>query len=239
MHLHPGTRYATAPSDSSKQRARPSGDTGLPVSRYERYTIQYGAYLQNAPNPRPPTLCSTHYNLLCLILLRSRPHTGDNPSHPITRVLDPGPGRGPLTPPCFPNPRASMAALSIWWCRSWRPFGSLVLPETTGHLCLCASACTRYRGPTGACCRTVGGLLAAGSHRTRCRDERRDETTSRCLPSPVSDIACLLPVQSLEVWMMLREPWMFIIVPALLYRIADGSHSDYQIVSLPLSVDAA
>ncbi|KAL6790278.1 hypothetical protein GGI42DRAFT_216953 [Trichoderma sp. SZMC 28013] len=97
-----------------------------------------------------------------------------------------------------------MATLSIWWCRSWRPFGSLVLPETTGHLCLCLlllySYCIRCLLQQVACCRLA---QTSGCREERRGEERRDETRQRqeihaCLLTS-SKQYCLLPVQSLKV----------------------------------------
>ncbi|KAL6806172.1 hypothetical protein J3E68DRAFT_37296 [Trichoderma sp. SZMC 28012] len=161
--------------------------------------------------PGLPTLSAlldgaTYFN--CLTLLRSRPHTGLAITHYARAGSWSWSKGGPLTPPCFPNPRprprASMAALSIWWCRSWRPFGFFGFARNNWPLVvLCA--CTR----SSTACSTepwtmLACLISAGSHRTRqprwCR-ERRDKTRqdkekSRNHPThpcpPVSDIACCL-----------------------------------------------
>lgn len=157
MHLHagnlpgPGTSTVlilrTLPSDQIdplKQRAR-----SLVTRRCQSQVraLHHPVWRISPKRSKSPALQrsallldgATYFN--CLTLLRSRPHTGLAITHYARAGSWSWSKGGPLTPPCFPNPRprprASMAALSIWWCRSWRPFGFFGFARNNWPLCVC------------------------------------------------------------------------------------------------------
>lgn len=221
MHLHAGN--PPGPGTSTVLRTLPSdqlddfGDTALPVPGTSATPSSMAHISKTLQIPGPPTLSAlldgaTYFN--CLTLLRSRPHTGLAITHYARAGSWSWSKGGPLTPPCFPNPRprprASMAALSIWWCRSWRPFGFFGFARNNWPLVvLCA--CTR----SSTACSAVPWamlakfiLLAAGSHRqgspggVKRNKTRQAKTRQRKKPNPSmpsGERYCLLPVQSLKV----------------------------------------
>lgn len=160
-------------------------------------------------------------------IISPTPSLGQSVAQSITRVLHPGPGRGKAPHPLASGPFSPiMAALSIWWCRSWRP---CVCPKPDG---------SPSDGASSAYCAV---LLLGARNDCLAHSAHRLWLAQRIgwLPRMQSHGTCYSVAHaSIYSYSSIGEPRSLLPV-RLSCPPHHGIDYDYQIVSLPLSVDAA